>query len=139
MKNLLAHFKPWQKWSDRKALKEELKLPGVYLLAEFSRRPTLGKPALSRKIFYIGETCGTLHHRLYSFHRSAFEDKFGHSGGATYFNARACQPDPERLYVSVLPVDRQEVEREAYIRYVERALLWQYYQRYKEMPACNRK
>jgi hypothetical protein len=139
MRRILANFTPWHPWARRKDGSINLGLPGVYLLAEFDRRPTLGTPALSRKIFYIGETCSTLHRRLYSFQRSAFENKFGHSGGATFFKVRKSKPDLDRVYVSAMPVDRPEVEREAFIRYAERALLWFYYERHGVMPACNRK
>jgi len=139
MKNILAKFSPWHPWVNRKDGSVDLSLPGVYLLAEFDRRPTLGKPALSRKIFYIGETCSTLRRRLYSFQRSAFDNKFGHSGGATFFKARKSKPELERVYVSAMPVDMPEVEREAFIRYAERALIWFYYERYGAMPTCNRK
>jgi hypothetical protein len=114
-------------------------LPGVYMLARFERRPTLGKPALSNKVFYVGETCGTLKHRLYSFNRSAFLKKFGHSGGATFAKLFKPEKDPDWLYISAMPVDLPPIKREAYIRYSERALLWGYVQKYGTMPSCNRK
>lgn len=139
MKNILTKFTPWHPWANLKDGTIDLSLPGVYLLAEFDRRPTLGKPALSRKIFYVGETCSTLQRRLYSFQRSAFDNKFGHSGGATFFKARDSKPDLNRLYISAMPVDRPLIEREAFIRYAERALLWFYYEKHGVMPACNRK
>lgn len=138
MKNILAKFSPWHAWAHRKDGTLDLSLPGVYLLAEFGRRPTLGKPALSPKIFYIGETCSTLRRRLYSFDQSASGGK-GHSGGSTFFKARKSNPDLKRVYLSAMWVDRPDVEREAFIRYAERALLWHYYERHGVMPACNRK
>lgn len=114
-------------------------LPGVYMLARFLRRPSLGRPALSKKIIYIGETCKTLKHRLYNFNRSAFQKKFGHSGGNTFSKIAKAQRDPANLYISVMPVDLPPVQSEAYIRYSERALLWAYVQKYSAMPICNRK
>jgi hypothetical protein len=114
-------------------------LPGVYMLARFLRRPSLGKPALSEKVLYIGETCKTLRHRLYNFNRSAFENKFGHSGGHTYYLLAKAKKDPAHLYISVMLVDLPPVQSEAYIRYSERALLWAYVQKYRTLPLCNRK
>lgn len=139
MPSILKKFSAWHRWADRKDGELNLALPGVYLLAEFGRRPNLGQPKLSKKIFYIGETCGSLRGRLYSFQRSAFENKDGHSGGATYYGARSRELDVDRVFVSVMPVDRPKVEREAFIRYVERAMLWSYYEQFKAMPLCNRK
>ena len=114
-------------------------LPGVYMLARFLRKPSFGKLALSEKILYIGETCKTLKHRLYNFDRSAFKDKFGHSGGHTYSLLAKAQRDPNQLYIAVMPVDLPPVQSEAYIRYSERALLWAYVQKYRALPSCNRK
>lgn len=137
MKSILAKFTPWHPWAERSDL--ALQLPGVYLLARFLRKPTLGTPALSSKIFYIGETCGSLKHRLYSFNRSAFLDKFGHSGGATFFRTFKPPTDPTWLYISAMPVDMPALHSEAFIRYSERALIWAYVKKYGVMPSCNRK
>lgn len=137
MKKILSKFSPWHPWGDRTAL--AMNLPGVYLLARFLRRPGLDKPRLSPKIIYIGETCKTLKHRLYNFNRSAFEGKFGHSGGHTFSKLTKARKDPAHLYISVMPVDLPAVQSEAYIRYAERALLWAYVQKFGAMPSCNRK
>jgi hypothetical protein len=109
------------------------------MLADFQRRPTLGTPALSSKILYIGETCTTLKRRLYSFNRSAFLGKFGHSGGATFAKIFKPKKDPACLYISAMPVDLPQMHSEAFIRFTERALIWAYVQQYGVMPACNRK
>lgn len=137
LKKILANFSPWHPWNDRTAL--AMDLPGVYMLARFLRRPSLDRPALSQKVLYIGETCKTLKHRLYNFNRSAFEDKFGHSGGNTFSKLAKAQRDPTHLYISVMPVDLPSVQSEAFIRYSECALLWAYVQKYGAMPLCNRK
>lgn len=115
-------------------------LPGVYMLGQFKRRPIAGKPRLSDKIFYVGETCGqTLHGRLYQFHRSGFLNKLAHSGGTTFYKMFKPEPDLKWLFISVLAVEQPEPHSSAYIRFVERALLWSYVQRYGAMPSCNRK
>ena len=137
VKDILAKFSAWTPWTDRSGL--SLTLPGVYMLAEFQETPR-GKPALSSKLIYIGETCGqSLHGRLYQFNRSGFLGKRGHSGGATFARTFKAKPDPSWLYISVLGVDLQEPQSSAFIRYAERALLWAYVQQHGAYPACNRK
>ena len=138
LRDILAKFSAWTPWSERSTL--SLTLPGVYLLAEFKGQAPRGKPALSSKLIYIGETCGqTLHGRLYQFNRSGFLGKFGHSGGATFARTYKASPDPSWLFISIMAVDLEEPHTSAFIRYAERALLWAYVQQHGAYPACNRK
>ena len=138
LRDILSKFSSWKPWSERASL--PLTLPGVYLLAEFKDQAPSGKPALSSKLIYIGETCGqTLHGRLYQFNRSGFLGKLGHSGGATFARTYKAQPDPSWLFISVMAVDLEEPHTPAFIRYAERALLWAYVQHHGAYPACNRK
>jgi hypothetical protein len=138
LKNILAKFTSWHRWSDRYDL--PVHLPGVYMLGQFQRRPNPGKPQISSKIIYIGETCGqTLRGRLYQFHRSGFMNKLAHSGGSTFYKTFKPEPDPTWLFISVLAVEQPEPHSSAFIRFAERALLWSYVQRYGTLPSCNRK
>jgi hypothetical protein len=118
----------------------DLSRPGVYLLARFTKRPPKGRPTLSSKMLYIGETCGqSLRSRLYQFNRSAFLEKLGHSGGATFWNTFRPNDETDWLYVSVMSTSDEEPAASAYIRYVERALIWAHVQHHKALPECNRK
>lgn len=137
MENMLRDFTKWIPWKDRKAL--DLSLPGVYILGRFEDSVS-GNPLISGPLVYIGETCGqSLRSRLGQFERSAFLGKAGHSGGLTFSSTYESVPDPAWLYISVLGVSLEEPQSSAYIRYVERALLWQYVQNHQGLPACNRK
>src|SRR4051812_9195185 len=61
--------------------------PGVYMLAHYKRCPRSFR-ASSKHIIYIGETCGqTLWLRWKQFAASAFSNRYGHSGGFTYFKS----------------------------------------------------
>ena len=117
-------------------------LPGVYLMANFSRKP-LGIPdPLSKKVIYVGETTKqNLAKRLYQFSRSAFSRKSGHSGGWSYSNKflknRARKHPPVDLYVAFLPIDRQEEESSAYIKAIERVIIWKHYETNGSIPECN--
>jgi hypothetical protein len=136
--DILAKFTAWTPWSQRANL--PLELPGVYMLSEFKDQAPKGKPELSTKLIYIGETCGqSLHGRLYQFNRSGFLGKLGHSGGATFARTYNAKSDPAWLFISVMAVDLEEPHTSAFIRYAERALLWSYVQQHGAYPACNRK
>jgi hypothetical protein len=138
LKSILAKFTEWHHWSKRFDL--PVHLPGVYMLGQFQRRPPPGKPQLSGRIFYIGETCGqTLRGRLNQFHRSGFLSKEGHSGGSTFYKTFKPEQDPKWLFVSVLAIEQPEPHSSVYIRFAERALLWSYVQSYGQLPSCNRK
>lgn len=138
MRELLAKFSVWKPWSDRLDL--AVVEPGVYLLARFDSPQSKRKPTLSSKLIYIGETCGqTLRSRLHQFNRSAFLDRLGHSGGMTFASTYRKSRDPSWLHISVMPVDLVEPAASAYIRYVERALLWAYVKKHGSYPECNRK
>ena len=110
------------------------------MLARFTDSPPPVRPSLSHKLIYIGETCGqSLHKRLYQFHRSSFLGKVGHSGGATFANTYQAVQNPQWLYVTTAEVLLEEPQASAYIRYAERALLWEYVQHHGAYPECNRK
>jgi hypothetical protein len=135
MSELLATFSDWTPWSDRK--KVALSKPGVYLLVKHpaDKRPTLNVP-----LVYIGETCEqSLWKRLDQFNRSAFLGKRAHSGGATFRQKYDPEPSDQWLFVSAMAVDLEKTKASAYIRYLERALIWEHVSRHGYYPSCNRK
>jgi hypothetical protein len=138
MESPKIRFSKWVKWDNREVL-EDSDYPGVYLLAHFDIMPNEPADPITEQIIYIGETCNqNLQKRWYQFNRSAFEGKFGHSGGATYrgkFGDRG-----ETLYVAAYPVKELNKHlRSFFIRYVERKLIWDFILRYGSVPLCNRK
>lgn len=132
--NIFRGFTPWTPWIQRDEL--ELSPPGVYLLA---RSPNGRRPSKSSKLLYVGETCGqTLRGRLLQFRRSAFNDKRVHSGGVTFARKFRMASEPEWLYISVLGVtEKNKCTAEAYIRFVERALIWNHVREHGALPKCN--
>jgi len=131
-------FSEWVQWSERTKL-ARIDESGVYVLARF-KKPPMGKVnPLSKEIVYIGETCDTsLRGRWNQFNRSAFEGKFGHSGGTTY---RSTFGDKgTKLFVAGLPVgQRTDALGSVFIRYVERKLLLDFALKWGSAPICNRK
>jgi hypothetical protein len=138
MENIIDNFSSWVSWSGRESL--NLSEPGIYILGYFEVEKTSYKPTLSDSLLYIGETCGqALRNRLNQFERSAFSGKSGHSGGRTFFKEFNVTSAPYWLYLSVHSVSKKEPYKSAYIRHIERALIWQYVHIHKKLPKCNRK
>lgn len=135
-------FKRWTRWTDRFGI-DGCNQPGVYLLGRFESTPPEMVDPISQPVIYIGETCNqTLAKRWYQFGRSAFERKFGHSGGSTFsdqFCGSTTIDPPVWLYIAALPVFLDEPHRSAYIRFIERWLIWMYVQKFNTMPVCNSK
>ena len=131
-------FSHWTQWADRTSL-NGIYYPGVYLLAHFYAAPAGRANPQAKEIIYIGETCNnSLTGRWRQFHRSAFEGKYGHSGGTTYRQVFSGQGD--NLYVAAFPVKELDEEiRSFFIRYVERKLIWEFAQKWGAAPKCNRK
>jgi len=137
-------FQAWTPWADRHSV-HDCERPGVYLLGRFDEEPPappVTVDPLDARVIYIGETCGQLRKRWRQFHRAAFEQKHGHSGGMTFAEqfcdnriGAACP----WLYVAALPVCMDEPHASAYIRFVERSLIWEHVQRHGRLPVCNRK
>lgn len=88
---------------------------------------------------YGGETTGqTLADRLRQFNTSAFSERPGHSGGNT-FRLTLLETTPlEHLWVSACPVEMGEPYTTAYIKHLERKLLWEYVCTWGRYPYCNR-
>jgi len=141
----LSAFTPWTPWPQRKSIvpRADRQRPGVYALGRFDEGPPPTVDLLAPSILYFGETCDQwLIDRWNQFNRSAFSQKPGHSGGCTFAECfMDDQPGdpPPWLYVSVLPVALESPQAAAYIRYVERRLIWEYVQRHGRFPACNKK
>ena len=135
-------FLLWTPWANRYDSKD-CDQPGVYVLARFDAAPPMTVEPISEPVIYIGETCDqNLAKRWYQFNRSAFERKEGHSGGWTFcdkYCASAVAQAVPWLYVAAMPVLMKEPHRSAYIRHVERLLIWQFVQAFGALPACNSK
>lgn len=126
---------PWSKRSQSKCAE----LPGVYLLAHFdSIQPGRVDPT-TREVVYIGQTAAnSLKRRWTNFEKSATTGKSSHSGGRNYHDAFP-QSELARLHVNPLPVyDISGRELRAYLLFVERSLIWSYFTRWGELPACNK-
>lgn len=130
-------FQRWALWRDRADIKGSVS-PGVYLLAQIKNGvPKIVDP-LYPEIVYVGETSGqTLRSRWNQFNRSAFEGKFGHSGGRNY--REIIDSNSRLLYVAALPVDFEEPFSSTYIRYLERLVLVDFVFRHGRRPVCNLK
>ncbi len=112
-------------------------LPGVYMIARSEDEPSDYR-ASNKTIIYIGETTGqTLGERIRQFIVSAYTVKPGHSGGNTFRTMLSAETPEKMLWVSVCPVEMGEVYTSAYIKYLERRLIWEHVAAYGERPACN--
>ncbi len=138
MLGLEVNFSSWRQWKDRGSL-PGIKCPGVYILAQFDVMPLGIAEPLDERVVYIGETCNSsLIGRWRGFDKSACTGKFGHSGGRTYY--KKFQGDTTKLFVAAFSADSLgENERSPFIRYFERKLIWEYVQKWGEMPPCNLK
>ncbi len=137
----IPKFSNWVHFSDFKTL-ESVKLPGVYVLAHFNDGVPSDIDVCKSNTVYVGETTKqTICKRLAQFGRSAFFRKNGHSGGWTYSEKyfKGIEQDliPENLYVAILPIDKSEKESKAFIKLVERLVIWQYFQVNNDYPSCN--
>lgn len=130
-------FCDWRPWSERTVL-EGKNLPGVYFIARSKKKPDNYR-VNNDFIIYIGETTGqTLADRLRQFNTSAFSERPGHSGGNT-FRLTLLETTPlEHLWVSACPVDMGQPYTTAYIKHLERKLLWEYVCTWGRYPDCNR-
>ena len=113
------------------------------MLGRFHGNPAEQPDPRATEIIYIGETCNqTFETRWYQFHRSAFLQKPGHSGGWT-FAAQFCNNELvepfDWLYVAAYPVDMGEPHRSCHIRFVERWLIWMHVETHNRLPCCNTK
>ncbi len=128
-------FCEWRSWENRGEVPGK-DSPGVYFIACSDTKPDSYR-AHHEAIIYIGETSQrTLGRRLWEFNTSAFNGKPGHSGGHTF---KRNMPDatPGHLWVSACPVALGEPYTTAYIKYLERRLLWEYVNTWGCLPPCN--
>lgn len=137
----IPKFSNWVRFSDFKNL-ASVKLPGVYVLAHFYDEVPREIDVCKNNTIYVGETTKqTIYKRLSQFSHSAFSRKNGHSGGWTYsqkfLNNSAQELIPENLYVAILPINKPEKESKAYIKLIERLVIWNYFQVNNDYPSCN--
>lgn len=129
-------FSDWYPWSERSELSNK-HLPGVYFIARCKTKPDTHRNRDST--IYIGETTGqTLADRLRQFNVSAFSEKPGHSGGNTFRLNMMHNTPAENLWVSICPVNMGDPYTTAYIKHLERKLLWEYVCTWGRYPECNR-
>lgn len=133
--SLLSEFTPWVTLSNRRSIPR----PGVYIIAPLSEI-ALGKtPSEIHALLYVGEACDqTISQRLSQYCRSAFRGLRAHSGG-TRFNGIYQNADEDEYAFSVLVSEHQEPTLSAYIRFVERAIIWEYVFQHDRLPPCNGK
>ncbi len=127
MPTLQIHLSEWRPWSKCDELPDTA---GVYLIAA-------GEPD---NTVYIGKTWGGngLRGRLRAFSRSAVTGEKGHAGGVTYHALFGTNIDGLLFAYHASRVVREDpVILNAYILYIERALIWEHVERHGRMPACN--
>ncbi len=89
VENKLVKFCEWRKWPHDGGFvadeKSNLGNSGVYVIAHFDKGAPSGTPDfLCQNVIYVGQTGASFAERLHAFHLSAFEEKYGHSGGNSY-------------------------------------------------------
>jgi hypothetical protein len=127
-------FCDWHRWDDRVCIpfKNE---PGVSILA-------LGVSAgeecklTDKRIIYIGETCARLLQRWRQFDRAAFKNGQKHSGGRKYRESIA-KTSSELFVAACALIIKDELERSAFIRFLERKLILDFTQANGKLPECN--
>jgi hypothetical protein len=138
MEDIYASFSDWTRWADRAEL--PLDEAGLYVIRarDDAVAGVRSKPRPESRLLYVGETCNqTLRKRLSQFNRSAFMGKPAHSGG-TRFNETQTT-DINSIQVAVYPILRNEPLSSAFIRYAERAIIWQHVFHHGRAPDCNAK
>ena len=105
-------------------------LPGVYVISQEK----------IENVIYIGETTG-LRERVKTFSEAARGDPGKkHSGGKTYH--RKIGPDVSKLllryHTSQVISDAPGIQV-AYIKFVERLLIWRFVEEHGKLPLCNSK
>ncbi|WP_285421835.1 hypothetical protein [Pseudomonas sp. efr-133-TYG-23] len=128
-------FSEWHPWSDRGELPGK-HLPGVYFIARSKHKPDTHRNCDAT--IYIGETTGqSLADRLRQFNVSAFSERAGHSGGNTFRLTLLETTPAEHIWASTCPVSMGMPYTTAYIKHLERKLLWEYVCTWGRYPACN--
>ncbi len=137
IEEIKSQFSSWALLNERRAM-QGIKTPGVYLLALSEDQPTPYRENQD-SLIYIGETTRqTLLKRLSSFERSCTSDRLGHSGGVSFRKLFPSTLEAKNLWVSILPVNLDNAHQShAYIKFVERALIWDYVSRNNRPPTFN--
>lgn len=99
--NMEQGFSPWRKWNDRDEPTEQMKCPGIYIVA-LSESKLSGKPfSLSKSIVYVGMTNAKLEKRLAAFDTTIRKKRLEHGGADRFLGTHQEFKDVEaRLYVS---------------------------------------
>ena len=141
MKSVLecgAQFSRWFRWKEREEY-ENIECPGVYLLAHFAAGTPVELNPQVREVVYIGQTWKQgLRKRLRKFEKSAVTGRHAHAGGRNYHIDFGSMR--EELCVAMWgALDLNPKTGPAFIRYIERKLIWEYAREWGETPCCNRK
>ena len=130
-------FSEWFPWEERQDIPGSTNLPGIYLTAHFSEPPSGIADPRTEEVAYVGLTCDqTIRKRLNQFDRAARNGTRGHAGGVTYYQKFG--GDMEGLFTSAFTptLDKDELTA-AFIRHVERKLIWEYSATWGRRPVCN--
>ena len=132
-------FTPWTPWPNREGLFCAAH-SGVYALLKSETVPMPGPAdSLAHEVVYIGETGGRLDYRWWAFAKSAFEAKFGHSGGWNYRDKFGDNDNGQRLFVAAMSIDLPAPLGTIFRLYVERKLLLDFTMKHGRPPLCNKK
>ena len=130
-------FSQWTPWVNRRDI-EGCNHPGVYMLALDDALPAKVE-LIPKTVIYVGVTYERhLVDRWDKFHRTALKGKGDHKGGETFYDRfGSVAAHVPRLYVAALPVlTKENPRRSAYILHIERLLIWQYVDKFGELPRC---
>ncbi len=140
MNNELRKFSKWHPLADHAELDTALDSPGIYVLIDKKNLKANSRVSVNHPLLYIGETCSrTLRKRLQEFCKAGFEKQKNHSGGMTFKSLFSKKLAASQVYVSVLAVNKKEPQASAYIRSLERLMIWEYVCIHDALPKCNSK
>lgn len=141
---------PWVPWVERGKL-EHLEYPGIYIIGKYDKNI---KNDLDYSVLYIGKTeknkneSEKLKKRLNDFHKSAFMNKYGHSGGNSFkfrvlpqsvWDTFPEYPVPEWLWCRVVAFKdlHNMADTIKMISSLEKNLIGTYKKKNDVLPCCN--
>ncbi|MDM8356170.1 hypothetical protein [Pandoraea communis] len=135
-------FSAWVKYGEYQTI-WDVRLRGIYLLAHFDTPPTQAPSVTDKNVIYIGGTTEqSMATKLLKFGQAAFQRAPAHSGGKKYsdgyLNSSIVEEPPENLYVATMGIPLTKTdEAKVYIKYLEQAAVWAFFQENKSLPRCN--
>lgn len=133
----------WYRWEERSQIRGKDRI-GVYVLAFLTTenpKPISIEKLLCKEVVYIGETHGrtkNLAKRWTEFESVATTGEGNHSGGKTFHKL---DMRLQGLFVAALPVPEHmnALDGQLLTMLMERELLWEFGQRFRRRPECNKK